>query len=159
MSIRRIGVQERALLDALRKDIDKHCAESHDTHEMIAQELGITGGSLSQKLQGTANFRLDEIVRIMHLVDGHQFGVHLARFRNAKWIPGAVPVESAELAQVLKETGDVVSEYGAAMSDGEISDRERENITRQIVEAEEALAAFKLSIQKPSITQLHRAAI
>lgn len=149
---RKIGVSERGLLDALHQAVNAHCAATGDTHAVIAEELGVAPSTLSAELNGTMNIRLDHIIKLLNITCGHPFGVRLARLCNAHWIPNAEPVQSAQLASVLKETGEVVSAYGAAAQDGEIDTAERLRIVQQADEAIEALEAFKLSL-KPSNVQ------
>lgn len=60
-------------------------------------------------------------------------------------ISGA-PVLSAQLARVLKETGDVVAGAGQALEDQKISLRERTGLIRQVDEALAALVQFRNQI-------------
>lgn len=111
--IRTIGVAERSLLDALKGSIKSHCKATGDTRGDLAAECGISEEYLGNMLNGTTNFRLDVLLKVLALTDDDAFGETLARIRRASWVRPTAGQESRSAeADFFREAGELVSAIG-----------------------------------------------
>lgn len=134
--IRSIGVAERSLLDALKASIKAHCKATGDTRETIAGECGISDEYLGNMLNGTANFRLDVLLKVLTLTNDETFCETLARIRKASWVkPGAGHVSREAEATFFQQTGELVSKLGTG------TPKEIETECADVIDAVQDIAA------------------
>ena len=139
--IRKIGVSERRLLDALKRAIAKHCAATGDTEQDIADEIGISKPYLNGMLNGTASFRLDVLLKTLTLTDLDYFGIELARIRRAVWQQRKKGEDiNTTVGDMLREFGDVIR---LVPGSGPVTPETKAEIITQIDEAAEQLACLR----------------
>lgn len=124
--------------------------------DAVARQIGSTYKSLAGKLNPEDELRiprLDEFVRILMATQDTDpldvlCGMFGGRFVSANQ-ESAESIMAATL-HAVSEGGDVFKAVEAALADGELSDAERINIKREIMESISALTVLKNTLDKIS---------
>jgi uncharacterized SAM-dependent methyltransferase len=153
MRVRNLNQQDYISLKAATRKVIKQCGGL----EMAARETRVGVPTLSD-YQNTGNMEcfipVDVLADLMSASESTtvldvlaiQLGCIMVRIPDLK----GQPILSAQLARILKETGDVLAGAGQALTDNKLSPREAAKLVTQIDEALASMVQFRNSIVKES---------
>lgn len=145
--------KDSKFLKVMRSVINKDRKLNGFTLEEEANELGLTQGTLEQKLKPSAplDFTVSEITHLMDLSGDYSPLEYLANKYDFNLVKkeccaGTLARINALVDNAMMENQDVFRVVKVAMEDGEISDDEKREILKEIEEAEKANAELKAKV-------------
>lgn len=154
--IRKVGKVEQVCLQALHQMIREHCKETSDTQAVIAEEIGDSPATLSQKLNCNDGHVADDlkfrdVLKIRAVIGRYEFDQVFATTNHGIFtvMPKGDPNYEA-LGKLFKEIGEVGMEFTTAYADGAITEKEKAAILKQIREAKQALVDLEVAIDQMS---------
>ncbi|NPA64467.1 MAG: hypothetical protein GXO16_05790 [Epsilonproteobacteria bacterium] len=133
--------KDRDLLKLIRKAIKKDCLRNGFDFEDFANELGLSAGTLDNKLKPSCDVNvlsLDEFIHILDITADYEPLEYIARrygFRLCR-PEGEIEKPTGDLLdyltqkvfQIVDEMGKLAQKTREAVRDGELSDQERKEI-------------------------------
>lgn len=151
--------KEHKLYSLINRTITLDCRRNDISKEDFAHDIGTELGYLKQKLKPsviTNDLNLSEFIHIMELtgdLSPLEYVVNMFdRVMVQKQIQKAKATQINFLCDMsMMESNDVFSTTKRALKDEELTLKEQENILKEIVESEVALAKLKSSVQNAQI--------